>query len=219
MVRLRTPLDTCCVHTHTHISQIGLRRTNPTWCHSHSARSFTQLHHRSTTPVIDVALFRLVMSEAAAVRPPVPPFTAETAAIKVRAAEDAWNSRDPQRVSLAYTPNSQWRNRSQFLSGRPAIVAFLTGKWQAELHYRLVKELWCAEGSRIAVRFCYEWQDAHSQWWRSYGNEQWQFDAGGLMEQRHASINDVRIEEQERKFRWETPTRPADHPSLTELGL
>ena len=158
------------------------------------------------------------MSSSAA-RPPLPPFTAEAAVIKVRAAEDAWNSRDPERVSLAYTEDSVWRNRSEFLHGRPAIVAFLTRKWQAEREYRLIKQLWSYSDNRIAVRFAYEWHDEAGQWRRSFGNEMWQFDANGLMEQRHASINDVAINEAERKYRWTTPTRPADHPSLSELGL
>ena len=154
-----------------------------------------------------------------AVRPPVPPFTAETAVIKVRAAEDAWNSRNPELVSLAYTVDSQWRNRSQFLTGRPAIVEFLTRKWQAEHDYKLIKELWSYTDNRIAVRFAYEWRDEAGEWYRSYGNENWQFDASGLMERRHASINDVPIGEEQRKFRWQTTTRPAEHPSLSELGL
>ena len=152
-------------------------------------------------------------------RPPFPPFTAETAAIKVRAAEDAWNSRDPERVSLAYTLDSAWRNRSDFFRGRPAIVAFLSRKWQAEREYRLIKQLWSYTDNLIAVRFAYEWHDEAGQWRRSYGNEMWQFDADGLMEQRHASINDVAISEAERKYRWTTPTRPAEHPSLSDLGL
>ena len=158
------------------------------------------------------------MSSATA-RPPLPPFTAESAVLKVRAAEDAWNSREPARVSLAYTVDSRWRNRSEFVNGRPAIVAFLSRKWQTELDYRLIKELWCFTDSRIAVRFAYEWRDEAGQWWRSYGNENWQFDSDGLMEQRHASINDVKISEEQRQFRWQTATRPADHPSLSELGL
>ena len=153
------------------------------------------------------------------VRPPLPPYTAEAAAIKVRAAEDAWNSRNPELVSLAYTPDSKWRNRSQFINGRPAIVAFLADKWSREHEYRLIKQLWSCTDNRIAVRFAYEWHDEAGQWWRSYGNENWQFDANGLMEQRHASINDVKIDEQQRQFRWQTPTRPAEHASLSELGL
>ncbi|HSZ39162.1 MAG TPA: nuclear transport factor 2 family protein [Trebonia sp.] len=153
-------------------------------------------------------------------RPPLPPFTQETAAKKVRGAEDAWNSRDPQRVSLAYTPDSHWRNRSQFITGRAEIVQFLTGKWAREHEYRLIKELWAHDGDRIAVRFCYEWHDDAGQWYRSHGNENWQFTADGLMAQRHASINDVPIAEADRKFRWDrTGPRPADYPGLTELGL
>jgi nuclear transport factor 2 (NTF2) superfamily protein len=150
----------------------------------------------------------------------VPPFTAETAAQKVRLAENAWNSRDPERVSLAYSEDSGWRNRSEFLSGRPAIVAFLQRKWQKELDYRLIKELWAFTGERIAVRFQYEWHDAAGAWWRSYGNELWEFDAAGLMRRRHASINDVSITESERKFQWPAPgPRPEGHPGLSELGL
>ena len=152
-------------------------------------------------------------------RPPLPPFTAETAARKVRAAEDAWNSRDPARVALAYSEDSRWRNRSEFLRGRAEIVAFLTRKWTRELDYRLVKELWATAGDRIAVRFAYEWHDAHGQWFRSYGNENWEFDADGSMRLRLASINDLPIDETERLFRWPLGPRPADHPGLTQLGL
>lgn len=157
---------------------------------------------------------------AVSTSPLVPPFTAETAARKVRLAEDAWNSRDPERVSLAYSEDSVWRNRSEFFSGRPAIVAFLRRKWQHELDYRLIKELWAFGLDRIAVRFQYEWHDAAGAWTRSYGNELWEFDAAGTMRRRHASINDVVIAEGERKFHWPAPgPRPADHPGLTELGL
>jgi len=152
-------------------------------------------------------------------RPPFPPFTRETAVEKVRKAEDAWNTRDPERVSLAYTPDSRWRNRAEFFSGREAIVAFLTRKWARELEYRLIKELWAFTGDRIAVRFVYEWRDDSGHWYRSHGNEQWEFDAAGLMRRREASINDVPITEAERKFRWTHGPRPADHPGLTELGL
>ncbi|MDH7637897.1 nuclear transport factor 2 family protein [Sphingomonas oryzagri] len=153
-------------------------------------------------------------------RPPFPPFTRDTAIAKVRAAEDGWNGRDPARVSLAYTPDSRWRNRSEFLTGREAIVAFLTRKWSAELEYRLIKELWAFEGDRIAVRFAYEWHDAQGRWFRSYGNENWAFDANGLMRERHASINDVAIGEADRLFRWDSSgPRPADHASLSDLGL
>ena len=153
-------------------------------------------------------------------RPPLPPFTEQSAVQKVRMAEDAWNSRSPERVSLAYTPASRWRNRSTFLQGRPAIVDFLSAKWARERQYRLIKELWCYSASRIAVRFVYVWEDEGGRWWRSHGNENWHFDQDGLMEQRHASINDVSISEAERKFRWDwSGVRPADHPGLTELGL
>jgi nuclear transport factor 2 (NTF2) superfamily protein len=149
----------------------------------------------------------------------VPPFTRETAVKKVRAAEDGWNSRDPQRVSLAYTVDSRWRNRSEFVNGREAIVAFLTRKWERELEYRLIKELWAFGGARIAVRFAYECHDAAGQWWRSYGNENWEFDENGLMKARHASINDLAIQESERLYRWPIGRRPDDHPGLSELGL
>ncbi|MET4895792.1 nuclear transport factor 2 family protein [Sphingomonadaceae bacterium jetA1] len=152
-------------------------------------------------------------------RPPLPPFTAETAAQKVRAAEDAWNSRDPERVALAYTPDCQWRNRAEFITGQAEIVAFLQRKWAREQGYRLIKELWAQEGSRIAVRFTYEWHDAHGQWFRSYGNENWDFAEDGRMRRRIASINDLAIAERDRLFHWPQGTRPADHPSLTELGL
>jgi nuclear transport factor 2 (NTF2) superfamily protein len=152
-------------------------------------------------------------------RPPLPPFTLATAVQKVRMAEDAWNSRDPQRVALAYTPDSRWRNRSEFFSGRDAIVAFLQGKWSQELDYRLIKELWAFHDNRIAVRFQYECHDGSGQWYRAYGNEQWEFNAEGLMQRREASINDVRIDEADRKFRWTEPARPANHPGLSALGM
>ena len=152
-------------------------------------------------------------------RPPLPPFTLETAIKKTRLAEDGWNSRDPAKVSLAYTPESRWRNRSEFLQGRPAIVEFLTRKWQRELEYRLIKELWAFHDNHIAVRFQYEWHDDQGNWFRSYGNEQWEFDENGLMQRREASINDVPIAEADRKFHWPAGPRPADHPGLSELGL
>lgn len=153
-------------------------------------------------------------------RPPLPPFDADGAARKVRAAEDAWNSRDPARVSLAYTPDCQWRNRSEFLEGREAIVDFLTRKWSRELDYRLIKELWAFAGERIAVRFAYEYRTAEGQWFRAYGNENWDFDPDGLMRRRIASINDLPITEAERLFHWNMAApRPADHPSLSDLGL
>ncbi|KJY29470.1 nuclear transport factor 2 family protein [Streptomyces sp. NRRL S-495] len=152
-------------------------------------------------------------------RPPLPPFTEETARVKVRAAEDGWNTRDPQRVSLAYTPDSRWRNRAEFVTGREEIAAFLTRKWQREHEYRLVKELWAHTADRIAVRFAYEWHDGAGQWYRSYGNENWAFDQDGLMAHRHASINDLPITEAERLFHWPLGRRPDDHPGLTDLGL
>ncbi|MCP1621447.1 DUF1348 family protein [Pseudomonas nitroreducens] len=156
------------------------------------------------------------MSEA---RPPLPPFTRETAIQKVRLAEDGWNSRDPHRVSLAYTPDSRWRNRSTFVQGREQIVQFLTAKWVREQQYRLIKELWAFTDNRIAVRFAYEWHDDSGNWFRSYGNENWAFDENGLMFERHASINDLPISEDERLFRWPQGRRPDEHPSLSELGL
>ncbi len=159
------------------------------------------------------------MSQAEPPRPPLPPFTPETAAQKVRMAEDAWNSRDCARVSLAYSPDSTWRNRAEFFSGRAAIVAFLQRKWAKELEYRLVKELWACHGNRIAVRFAYEWHDDSGNWFRSYGNENWEFDEGGFMRRRVASINDLPISESERKFRWPLGRRPDDHPGLSDLGL
>ena len=152
-------------------------------------------------------------------RPPAPPFTDETAAQKVRAAEDAWNGRDPQKVAAAYTPDSRWRNRAEFLKGRAEIVAFLTRKWAKELDYRLIKELWAFAGDRSAVRFAYEWHDDSGQWFRSYGNENWQFDAEGYMAVRHASINDLPIAEDQRLFHWPPGPRPAEHPGLSGLGL
>ncbi len=152
-------------------------------------------------------------------RPPLPPFTRETAAEKARLAENAWNSRDPERVALAYTEDSRWRNRAEFFTGRDAIVDFLRRKWARELDYRLIKELWAFDGDRIAVRFAYEWRDDAGQWWRSHGNEQWEFTASGLMRRREASINDVVITENERRFRWEAVSRPEDHPGLAQLGL
>ena len=153
-------------------------------------------------------------------RPPLPPFTPESAAQKARAAEDAWNSRDPARVALAYTPDSVWRNRSEFLQGREAIEAFLTRKWAKELDYRLIKELWAFTDNCIAVRFAYEWHDDSGSWFRSYGNENWEFADNGLMQRRHASINDLPIAASERKFHWPAPgPRPKDHPGLSDLDL
>jgi len=152
-------------------------------------------------------------------RPPFPPYDAQTATDKVRKAEDAWNGRNPQQVVLAYTVDSVWRNRAEFLRGREAIEAFLTRKWQRELDYRLVKELWACHDNRIAVRFAYEWHDVSGNWFRSYGNENWEFDEHGLMRRRIASINDLPIAPAERKFRWPLGRRPDDHASLSELGL
>lgn len=152
-------------------------------------------------------------------RPPLPPFTRETAAQKVRMAEDAWNTRDPERVSLAYSVDSSWRNRAEFLSGREAIVKFLEQKWAKELDYRLIKELWAFDEERIAVRFAYEWHDDSGTWFRSYGNENWEFDEQGLMHRRIASINDLPIKETERKYRWPLGRRPDGHPGLSDLGL
>lgn len=152
-------------------------------------------------------------------RPPIPPFTRETAAEKVRLAEDGWNSRDPEKVALAYTEDSRWRNRAEFVTGRAAIVAFLSRKWDRELDYRLIKELWAHDGNRIAVRFAYEWRDDSGHWFRSYGNENWEFDDAGLMRARHACINDLPIAESDRTYHWPLGRRPDDHPGLSELGL
>lgn len=152
-------------------------------------------------------------------RPPLPPFTRETAIRKVRLAEDAWNSRDAQKVALAYTLDSRWRNRSEFVNGRSGIIAFLKRKWSRELEYRLVKELWAFQGDRIAVRFAYESHDTSGNWFRSYGNENWEFDENGLMRVRHASINDLAITESQRMFHWPLGRRPDGHPGLSEMGL
>lgn len=152
-------------------------------------------------------------------RPPVPPFTEETAAQKVRLAEDGWNSRDPAKVALAYTPDSVWRNRAEFVTGRSNIEAFLARKWAKELDYRLIKELWTFSGNRIAVRFAYEYHDDSGNWFRAYGNENWEFDADGLMRKRHASINEHPIAEADRKFRWPLGRRPDDHASLSDFGF
>ena len=152
-------------------------------------------------------------------RPPLPPFDTETAAQKVRMAENAWNTRDPARVALAYSADSRWRNRAEFFSGRDAIQAFLVRKWNRELDYRLIKELWAFAGSRIAVRFAYEWRDDSGHWFRSYGNENWEFDEHGLMRVRLASINDLPMPESERKYRWPLGPRPEDHPGLSALAL
>ena len=159
------------------------------------------------------------MSDAEQPRPPLPPFDSDTAAQKVRMAEDAWNTRDPQRVALAYSPDSEWRNRAEFFSGRDAIRAFLVRKWNRELEYRLIKELWACQGNRIAVRFAYEWYDDSGSWFRSYGNENWEFDERGYMRRRIASINDLPIAASERKYHWPLGRRPDDHPGLSALGL
>jgi hypothetical protein len=152
-------------------------------------------------------------------RPPFPPFDEKTAAQKIRGAEDAWNTRDPQRVAGAYSVDSVWRNRAEFIKGREEIVAFLTRKWAKELDYRLIKELWAWQGNRIAVRFAYEWHDDSGQWFRSYGNENWEFDAEGYMRRRVASINDLPIKAADRKYHWPLGRRPDDHPGLSDLGL
>jgi hypothetical protein len=149
----------------------------------------------------------------------IPPFTRETAVLKVRKAEDGWNSRDPEKVAMAYTVESQWRNRSEFIRGRQEIVEFLRRKWARELDYRLIKELWAFDNDRIAVRFAYEWHDEAGNWYRSYGNENWEFDSSGIMHHRHASINDVSIQEADRLFHWCLGRRPDDHPGLSALGL
>ena len=152
-------------------------------------------------------------------RPPLPPFTRETAIQKIRLIEDAWNSRDPEKMALAYTVDSRWRNRSEFVNGRQEIVAFLGRKWAKELDYRLIKELWAFEGNRIAVRFAYEWHDDAGNWFRSYGNENWEFDERGLMIVRHASINDLPISESDRKYHWPLGRRPDEHPGLSDFGF
>jgi uncharacterized protein len=152
-------------------------------------------------------------------RPPFPPFTRETAIQKVRLAEDGWNSRNPEKVALAYTPDSRWRNRTEFVTGREQIVQFLDRKWKKELEYRLIKELWAVEGDRIAVRYAYEWHDDSGNWFRTFGNENWEFDEMGLMQRRYACLNDMPILAAERKFHWPLGRRPDDHPGLSDLGL
>lgn len=159
------------------------------------------------------------MSNSDELRPPFPPFTRETAMQKVRMAEDGWNNRDPQKVSMAYTLDTQWRNRAEFPKGREEVVQFLIRKWSKEIDYRLIKELWAFTENKIAVRFAYEWRDVAGHWYRSYGNENWQFNAEGLMAIRHASINDLQIIESERKFHWPLGRRPDEHPGLSDLGL
>jgi nuclear transport factor 2 (NTF2) superfamily protein len=152
-------------------------------------------------------------------RPPFPPFTHATAIQKVRLAEDGWNSRNPEKVALAYTPDSRWRNRAEFVNGRDEIVPFLDRKWKKELDYRLIKELWAVDGNRIAVRYAYEWHDDSGNWFRTFGNENWEFDDNGLMSRRYACLNDMPIKESERKFHWPQGRRPDDHPGLSDLGL
>jgi nuclear transport factor 2 (NTF2) superfamily protein len=158
------------------------------------------------------------MSDPAS-RPPLPPFTRDSAIRKVRLAEDGWNSRDPDKVALAYTPDSRWRNRAEFVTGRTEIAQFLDRKWKKELDYRLIKELWAVEGNRIAVRYAYEWHDDSGNWFRTFGNENWEFDEHGLMARRYACLNDMPIKEEERQFRWPLGRRPDDHPGLSDLGL
>lgn len=160
-----------------------------------------------------------IPQQRSSIRPPVPPFTRETAVQKVRLAEDGWNSRDPEKVALAYTIDSRWRNRSEFVNGRDEIIAFLRRKWSRELDYRLIKELWAFEGDRIAVRFTYECRDDSGNWYRSFGNENWEFDEHGLMRIRHASINDLPIKESDRKYHWPLGRRPDDHPGLSDFGF
>ena len=160
-----------------------------------------------------------VANQVLETRPPVPPFTLESAQLKVRLAENAWNGREPEKVALAYTPDSRWRNRAEFVNGRQEIVAFLKRKWSKELDYRLIKELWAYTADRIAVRFAYEWHDDSGNWFRSYGNENWEFDEGGLMRVRLACINDLPIKESDRKYHWPLGRRPDDHAGLSELGL
>lgn len=159
------------------------------------------------------------MNTTEAERPPLPPFTQVTASQKVRMAEDGWNGRNPEKVALAYTIDSQWRNRAEFPVGREQIIEFLTRKWAKEHEYRLIKELWAYKGNHIAVRFAYEWHNDDNEWFRSYGNENWEFDPNGLMQRRYASINDLPIKESERKFHWPLGRRPGDHPGLSDLGL
>jgi len=159
------------------------------------------------------------MNTTEAARPPLPPFTQVTAAQKVRMAEDGWNGRNPEKVALAYTIDSQWRNRAEFPAGREQIIEFLTRKWAKEHEYRLIKELWAFEDNHIAVRFAYEWHNDNNEWFRSYGNENWEFDPNGLMRRRYASINDLPIKESDRKFHWPLGRRPDDHPGLSDLGL
>ena len=173
------------------------------------------MHQQTSQPVSE----QTIQAGGTGPRPPLPPFTRESAIEKVRLAEDGWNSRNPERVSLAYTPDSSWRNRAEFVDGRAQIVQFLARKWARELDYRLIKELWAFDGNRIAVRFAYEWHDDSGNWFRSYGNENWEFDEQGLMARRFACINDLPIREADRKFHWPQGRRPDDHPGLSELGL
>jgi uncharacterized protein len=183
-------------------------------------RKFKQ--NKQSVPIIPIPSYyrELVQSRSKTMnRPPLPPFTTETAAQKVRSAEDLWNTRDPARVALAYSVDSRWRNRTEFFQGRDAIVAFLTRKWNRELDYRLIKEVWAFRDNRIAVRFAYEWRDDGDSWFRSYGNENWEFDEHGLTRLRLSSINDLPIKETERKYLWSLGRRPDHHPGLSDLGL
>jgi uncharacterized protein len=192
--------------------------------HLHACTVWYSLYHTVQTTTQPITVRPLLITNHSLfltmeTKPPLPPFTLETAIQKSRLAEDAWNSRDPERVALAYTVDGWWRNRAEFFSGRPAIIEFLKRKWAKELDYRLIKELWAFHENRISVRFQYEWHDDSGNWFRAHGNEQWEFDDNGLMRRREASINDVVIRESDRKFFWPAGPRPADHPGLTDLGL
>jgi uncharacterized protein len=200
-----------------------LRDRCASWYRREKAEEETEKQNNSTTKEILMTdqkkAIAATKEHVSSTRPPLPPFTRETAIQKVRLAEDGWNSRDPEKVSLAYTVDSRWRNRSEFIVGRQAIVAFLTRKWAKEFDYRLIKELWTFEGNRIAVRFAYESHDDSGNWFRSYGNENWEFAEDGLMRLRLASINDLSIKESDRKYHWPLGRRPDEHPGLSELGF
>jgi uncharacterized protein len=200
-----------------------LRDRRASWYRREKAEEDTEKQNNSTTKEILMTdqkkAIAATKEHVSSTRPPLPPFTRETAIQKVRLAEDGWNSRDPEKVSLAYTVDSRWRNRSEFIVGRQAIVAFLTRKWAKEFDYRLIKELWTFEGNRIAVRFAYESHDDSGNWFRSYGNENWEFAEDGLMRLRLASINDLSIKESDRKYHWPLGRRPDEHPGLSELGF